>query len=65
MIEAIKKYAELYDIYKKTNFYLAEDNKIFKIQNSNSLTLEKIFKKLSAPFDEFDRLDSKLMDKNG
>ena len=65
MIEAIKKYAELYDIYKKTNFYLAEDNKIFKIQNSNSLTLEKIFEKLSSPFDEFDRLDSKLMDKNG
>jgi len=64
MVEALKKYSELEDL-KNVNFYLAENNKIFQVENSNALTLEKIFEKLSAPFDEFDRLDEELMDKNG
>jgi len=64
MIEALKKYSELENL-KNVNFYLAENNKIFQVENSNALTLEKIFQKLSAPFDEFDRIDEKLMDENG
>ena len=64
MIEALKKYSEFENL-NNVNFYLAEDNKISKVKNSNALTLEKIFEKLSAPFDEFDKLDDKLMEENG
>ncbi len=64
IIEALKKYTDYYKV-KNANFYLAENNKIFKINDSNALTLEKIFEKLSAPFDEFDKLDDEIMGKNG
>jgi predicted ATPase len=64
MIEALKKYSEFYEL-ENIDFYLAENEKIFKIRNSNALTLEKIFEKLSAPFDEFDKIDERLMEKNG
>ncbi len=64
MIEALKKYSEYFEV-ENVNFYLAESNKIFKFNNSNALTLEKIFEKLSAPFDEFDKLDDEISEKNG
>ncbi len=61
MIEALKRYSEVEEIEKKTNFYLAEDGYIKQIENSNSLTLEKIFEKLSEPFDIFEEMDSKRL----
>ena len=61
MIEALKRYSEVKEIEDKTNFYLAEDGAIHKIENSNSLTLEKIFEKLSEPFDIFDEMDSQRL----
>ncbi|WP_024787242.1 MULTISPECIES: AAA family ATPase [unclassified Lebetimonas] len=64
IIEALKKYAELYKL-ENIDFYLAENEKIFKIEDSNALTLERIFQKLSAPFNEFDKIDEQLMEKNG
>ena len=64
MIEALKKISELYKLEDKTNFYLAHQNKVEQIENSNSLTLEKIFEKLSAPFEEFDKIDEEIA-KNG
>jgi len=61
MIEALKRYSEIEDIEDRTNFYLAEDGYIKQIEDSNSLTLEKIFEKLSEPFDTFDEMDSKRL----
>ena len=61
MIEALKRYSEVEEIEEKTNFYLAEDGYIDKVENSNSLTLEKLFEKLSEPFDTFDEMDSEKL----
>ena len=61
IIEALKRYSEVENIEDKTNFYLAEDGYIKQIENSNPLTLEKIFEKLSEPFDIFDEMDSKRL----
>ncbi len=61
MIEALKRYSEVENIESKTNFYLAEDGYIKQIENSNPLTLEKTFEKLSEPFDIFDEMDSKRL----
>ena len=61
MIEALKRYSEIEEIEDKTNFYLAEDGYINQIEDSNSLTLEKIFEKLSEPFDIFDEMDSERL----
>jgi len=61
MIEALKRYSEVKNIEDKTNFYLAEDGYIKQIENSNPLTLEKTFEKLSEPFDIFDEMDSKRL----
>jgi len=58
MIEALQRYSKKENIESKTNFYLAENGIIGKIENNNNKTLNKIFEKLSEPFDEFDRLDS-------
>ena len=63
MIEALKRYSEVEEIEDKTNFYLAEDGYIKQENNSNSETLEKIFEKLSEPFDTFEEMDSKRMEK--
>ncbi len=57
MIEALKRYSEVEEIEDKTNFYLAEDGYIKKVNDSNSETLEKIFEKLSEPFDTFEEMD--------
>ena len=61
MIEALKRYSELENLEDKTNFYLAEYGYINQIEDSNSLTLEKIFEKLSEPFDIFDEMDSERL----
>jgi len=61
MIEALKRYSEVAEIEEKTNFYLAENGYIKQIENSNSLTLEQIFEKLSEPFDVFDKMDSERL----
>jgi predicted ATPase len=58
MIEALQRYSEKENIENKTNFYLADDGIIDKLEDSNSKTLSKIFEKLSEPYDEFDRQDS-------
>ncbi len=57
MIEALKRYSEVEEIMDKTNFYLAEDGYIKKVNDNNSKTLEKIFEKLSEPFDTFEEMD--------
>jgi predicted ATPase len=61
MIEALQRYSELSKI--NSNFYLAEDGYIKKVNNSNAETLSKIFEKLSEPFDTFDEMDSQSMEK--
>ena len=57
MIEALKKYSDFFSLNNKTAFYLSEDNNIYQLENSNSLTLERIFYKLSEPFDNLDELE--------
>ena len=56
MIEALQRYSEKEKI--NSNFYLAENGYIAKTNESNSETLEKIFEKLSEPFDIFEEMDS-------
>lgn len=51
MVEALKRFSEKENI--KTNFYLSENAKIVDTQDA----LEKIFEKLSEPFDMFDEMD--------
>lgn len=58
MIEALERYSELYDIKYKTNFYLAHNNTVKKVEDSNSRTLSEIFEKLSEPFDVFENMKS-------
>ncbi len=58
MIEALERYSELNGIKDKTNFYLAHNNIIEKIEDSNSRTLSEIFEKLSEPFDTFENIKS-------
>jgi len=55
MIEALQRYAQKENI--PNSFYLADNRKIMK----DSQSLSKIFAKLSEPFDEFDRMDSELL----
>lgn len=45
MIEALQRYSEKANV--PSDFYLAEDGYISKVENSNSQTLSKIFEKLS------------------
>ncbi|MCK5111589.1 MAG: AAA family ATPase [Arcobacteraceae bacterium] len=61
MIEALQRYSELEKIEDKSNFYLAQNGAIDKIEDSNSRTLSEIFEKLSEPFDIFDEMDSKKL----
>jgi len=58
MIEALKRYSESKDIEDKTNFYLAGDDYIKQIKNSNSQTLVAIYEKLSEPYDVFEEMES-------
>ncbi len=55
MIEALQRYSELEKV--NSDFYLAEDGYIDKVNNNNSETLAKIFEKLSEPFDVFEEMD--------
>lgn len=59
MIEALQRQSD--DAGINSDFYLAENGEINKVDNSNSLTLSKIFKKLSEPFDVFDQMDSEAL----
>ena len=61
MIEALQRYSETSGI--TNDFYLAENEKIDKIENLNSETLAKIFEKLSEPFDIFEEMDNQKMEK--
>lgn len=61
MIEALQRYSEKEKLEDKTNFYLAQDGVIDKIDDNNSKTLAEIFEKLSEPFDEFDKMDSEKL----
>jgi predicted ATPase len=61
MIEALQRYSELEKV--NSDFYLAEDGYIDKVNDSNAETLEKIFEKLSEPFDVFEEMDSQSMEK--
>lgn len=58
MIEALKRYSDRENIQDKTNFYLAEDGKIDKVEESNSQTLVAIYEKLSEPYDKFEEMES-------
>lgn len=58
MIEALKRYSDLEKLEDKTNFYLAEEGYIKKINDSNSETLVVIYEKLSEPYDIFEQMES-------
>lgn len=62
MIEALQKFGELAEI--TSDFYLAENGVIGKIEDSNSRTLSEIFEKLSEPYDVFEKMQSDRL-KNG
>jgi predicted ATPase len=59
MIEALERYAEKEEVI--VDFYLAENGIIDKIDNNNSKTLAKIFNKLSAPYETFNKMDSETL----
>ena len=56
MIEALKRYSDKEKLQDKTNFYLAEGG---YIEDKNKL--QEIYEKLSEPFDEFDKMDSDIL----
>ena len=58
MIEALQRYSDLKGMKEKTNFYLAKDGQISQSKNGNEDTYAEIFKYLSEPFDEFEKMDS-------
>ncbi len=59
MIEALERYAEKAEVV--ADFYLAEDGIIDKVEDNNSKTLAKIFHKLSAPYETFNKMDSETL----
>lgn len=56
MIEALKRYSDKEDLQDKSNFYLAENGVIEDKSN-----LKRIYEKLSEPYDEFDKMDSDVL----
>jgi predicted ATPase len=56
MIEALQKYSEMANLTEKTNIYLSENN---IIEDKNKL--QEIYEKLSEPFDEFEKMDSDIL----
>ncbi len=56
MIEALKRHSDKEKLQHKTNFYLAENG---YIEDKNKL--QEIYEKLSEPFDEFDKMDSDIL----
>ena len=64
MLEALYKYGKTYEI--NTNFYLAVGGKVEQIDNDNSATLEKIYKKLNQSLISLDEiLDEEEDEDNG
>ena len=57
MIEALQRYAKKSLPQSSINFYIAENNTIAKIDNSNEATLQKVFQTLSEPFETFTQFD--------
>lgn len=60
LLEALHKYGKKYDI--NANFYLADGGKIEQIDNDNSATLEKIYKKLNQSFVSLDEILDEVED---
>ncbi len=56
MIEALQRYSDKENLQDKTNFYLAENG---YIEDKNKL--QEIYEKLSEPFDEFNKMDSDIL----
>ena len=56
MIEALKRYSDKKNLEDKSNFYLAENG---YIEDKNKL--QEIYEKLSEPFDEFEKMDSDIL----
>jgi len=56
MIEALQRYSDEKNLQDKTNFYLA-NNSIVEDKNK----LQEIYEKLSEPFDEFEKMDSDIL----
>jgi len=56
MIEALQKYSERANLTEQTNIYLSENN---TIEDKNKL--QEIYEKLSEPFDEFEKMDSDIL----
>jgi len=56
IIEALKIYSDKENLQDKTNFYLAENG---VIEDKNKL--QEIYEKLSEPYDEFDQIDSDIL----
>ncbi len=56
MIEALKRYSDKEDLQDKSNFYLAENGVIEDKSN-----LKRTYEKLSEPYDEFDKMDSDVL----
>ena len=56
MIEALKRYSDKKNQQDKTNFYLASKG---IIEDKNKL--QEIYEKLSEPYDEFDKMDSDIL----
>ena len=59
MIEALERYAEKAEV--PADFYFAENGIIDKVEENNSKTLAKIFNKLSAPYETFNKMDSEIL----
>lgn len=60
MLEALHKYGKKYDI--NANFYLADGGKVEQIDDDNSATLEKIYKKLNQSFISLDEILDEVED---
>ncbi|RLA74796.1 MAG: hypothetical protein DRG11_03410 [Epsilonproteobacteria bacterium] len=56
MIEALHRYTDNKKLRDKSNFYLAKDG---AIKDENNIS--EIFELLSQPFDEFDKMDSDIL----
>ena len=56
MIEALQRYSDGKNLQYKTNFYLASNN---IVEDKNKL--QEIYEKLSEPFDEFEKMDSDIL----
>jgi len=56
MIEALQRYSDEKNLQDKTNFYLANNN---IVEDKNKL--QEIYEKLSEPFDEFEKMDSDIL----